>query len=134
VILAIDPGQEKCGLALLEQTGSCIWHRIVSRVELPSEIERILRDETIDRAVVGSGTTSRSLVSWLAEVFGADRVSVIDEKNSTFEARTLYFDLNPPRGFARFLPRGLLSPPGPIDDYAAIILGRRYLKSVEGGR
>ena len=31
------------------------------------------------------------------------------------------------RGGRRLLPLGLRTPPGPVDDFAAVILGRRYI-------
>ena len=51
-----------------------------------------------------------------------------DEAYSTEEARTLYWELNPPQGWRRLMPLGMLTPPVPLDAYAAVVLARRYLK------
>jgi RNase H-fold protein (predicted Holliday junction resolvase) len=132
MIVAIDPGREKCGLAAMRSDGSCAWHRVVPRSEILVEVERLARDEVIETWIVGSGTGSHDLVTDLVGRFGAERVVVVDERDSTLEARGLYFEENPPRGLWRLIPRGLLCPPGAIDDYAAIVLGRRYLGGLQG--
>jgi RNase H-fold protein (predicted Holliday junction resolvase) len=132
VILALDPGKDKCGLALLAGDGTIVWHRIVFTRDLAPELERIKAGDRPVKIVIGSGTTSRESRALLETTFGPERVFVVDERDSTLEARGLYFDLNPPRGLWRLVPRGLLSPPGPIDDYAAIVLGRRWLAASRG--
>ena len=42
-------------------------------------------------------------------------------------ARELYFREHPPRGWRRLVPTGLQLPPVPVDDYAAILIARRFL-------
>jgi RNase H-fold protein (predicted Holliday junction resolvase) len=126
VILAIDPGRDKCGLALLESGGVVVWQRIVERPALAAELSTLCADPPAT-VVIGSGTTSRELVPVLAALFGAERVAVVDERGSTLEARTLYFMDHPPAGLWRLLPRGLVPPPRALDDYAAVVLGRRFL-------
>ena len=38
-------------------------------------------------------------------------------------------DEHRPKGIARLIPKGMRTPPEPIDDYAAVILAERYLKT-----
>ncbi|MBI4858882.1 MAG: hypothetical protein HY815_01205 [Candidatus Riflebacteria bacterium] len=128
MILAVDPGREKCGLAMLEPDGRVLWHRIVTRSDLEAEVATLGTDPAVEAIVVGSGTSSGPLVTLLSKACGGDRVRVVDETNSTLDARALYFEDNPPRGLWSLLPRSLLCPPVPIDDYAAIVLGQRFLK------
>ena len=52
--------------------------------------------------------------------------AIIDEKNTTWEARRLYYLDNPPRGWRRFVPRGLLVPGVAVDGYAALLIIERY--------
>ena len=35
---------------------------------------------------------------------------------------------NPPKGWKKLIPLGMQVPPVPVDDYAAIVIGRKYLK------
>jgi hypothetical protein len=51
----------------------------------------------------------------------------VDERETTLRARALYFADHPPRGWRRLIPLGLQLPPRPIDDYAAILIARRFL-------
>jgi len=55
-------------------------------------------------------------------------VELVDERETTLLARARYFADHPPRGWRRLVPRGMLLPPRPIDDYAALLIAERYLK------
>ena len=55
-------------------------------------------------------------------------VHLIDERETTLRARALYFADHPPRGWRRLIPLGMQLPPCPIDDYAAVLIGRRFLQ------
>ena len=55
-------------------------------------------------------------------------VAVVEEAHSTEEARTLYWQENPPKGLKKLIPLGMLVPPVPLDAYAAVILVRRFLE------
>jgi len=46
---------------------------------------------------------------------------------TTIRARARYFAANPPRGWRRIVPRGMLLPPRPIDDFAAVLIAERFL-------
>jgi hypothetical protein len=82
--------------------------------------------------VVGSGTGSADVLR-LIRAACSDAVCVtIEERDSTLQARQLYWEDTPPRGWQRLLPRGMLVPPRPVDDYAAVVLARRYLQRTAG--
>jgi hypothetical protein len=51
----------------------------------------------------------------------------VNERDSTLEARDLYWKEVPPRGWRRLVPLSLQVPPEPIDDFAAVVLARRHL-------
>ena len=54
-------------------------------------------------------------------------IHLVDEYETSREARGLYFAEHPPRGWRRLVPLGLQLPERPIDDYAAILIARRFL-------
>ena len=54
-------------------------------------------------------------------------IHFVDEYETSRAARELYFAEHPPRGWRRLVPIGLQLPPRPIDDYAAILIARRFL-------
>jgi RNase H-fold protein (predicted Holliday junction resolvase) len=125
-ILAVDPGSDKIGVARVNADGGIAWRRIVPR----SQIERALAElaaQPPEVVVVGDGTTSRAMVPMLKRTFGEEKVQVVDESHSTLEARAIYFADHPPTGLWRLVPLSMQMPAEPIDDYAAVVLARRYL-------
>ncbi len=132
MILSIDPGTKKCGIAVLEYSGKVVFKKIINADSLVYEIESLECGKSIKEAVVGSGTGSKKIVEDL-EILGIKFI-VFNEKNSTLEAKKKYFDENPPFCFFSFIPKSLLFPLKPIDDYAAVVLGERYLKDKKASR
>ena len=130
-VLAVDPGREKCGVAVLDRNSGVLWRQIVPTEELlPAALELIRRHGRLV-LVVGSQTHSsavRLLLQPLLEQGLAAELAVVDEHGSTEEARLRYWRSLPPTGWRKFIPGGLLVPPCAIDDFAAIILGERYFK------
>ncbi len=54
-------------------------------------------------------------------------IELVDERETTLLARKRYFQAHPPRGWRRLVPRGMLLPPRPIDDFAALLIAERLL-------
>lgn len=124
-ILAIDPGSEKCGLAVLDGD-QILLQEIVLRSEIVNRLRNVLPEA--GPIVVGDGTGSRAFIKELVESMPEvrHRVVTVDEKLSSVEARALYWQHNPPQGWRRLLPVSLQTPPVPFDDYVAVILAKRY--------
>ncbi|HHX01577.1 MAG TPA: resolvase [Firmicutes bacterium] len=125
-IMAIDPGNEKCGLAIVYQD-QVLLQEIVARNKIVDRLVAVLPQA--GPIVVGDGTGSKSFVQELSQAMPdvANRIVTIDEKLSSVEARALYWRQNPPKGWRRLFPVSLQTPPVPIDDYVAVILAKRYL-------
>lgn len=125
-VLGIDPGTRKVGFALVEDADSPAIARGIEPVEtLLTRLRPLLGEHPISAVALGSGTNVNRLAQML-EGLGVP-VHVIDETDTTYRARALYFADHPPRGWRRLLPLGLQLPPGPIDDYAALLIARRYI-------
>ena len=124
-ILAIDPGREKCGVAAIERDGTLLWCEIWTRAELETRLQVLAAPAIV---VVGSATASREIVVILGEIWPQLEAQIIDERGSTLEARAEYWRHHPPRGWRRLLPLSLQTPPRPIDDYAALVIARRWLQ------
>lgn len=102
---------------------------VTRRDETPAAVAERLRRYPGARVVVGDGTGSKAFLDDLRRAGVAARdVALVDERLSSEEARRRYFAENPPRGWRRLLPWTLQTPPVPIDDYVAVILGERYLR------
>lgn len=127
ILLAIDPGSDKCGIAVVQGDGMVTLHQVVPTSDIMDFLKGLQEHQTFDAVILGNGTRSRELADQLKAQGICTNIEFVDETNSTLEARNRYFQDNPPRGLRRFLPRGMLTPVEPYDDYAAIILAERYL-------
>ena len=129
-ILAIDPGRDKCGLAVLDREKGALWHRVVVTKELfPVSLE-LVGQYGVRIVVLGNQTYSgevRQILQPLLDQKLVREIIFVDEHGSTEAARARYWRACPPTGWRCFIPRGLLVPPCAIDDYAAIILGERIM-------
>jgi hypothetical protein len=128
LILAVDPGRWKCGLAVLEVPhGRVIVRRVVPTAGLIPAARALGERHALTLAVVGDRTGSAEIRQALTSALPGLAVRTVREAGTTLEARSLYFEDHPPRGWRRVLPRSLQLPPEPYDDYSAIVLGRRFL-------
>jgi RNase H-fold protein (predicted Holliday junction resolvase) len=126
-LLAIDPGLHKCGVAVVAPDGRVLDRAVIATGEIAEEAADRVARFGCQRVVIGNRTTARELHDRLAARGMGTEVVFVDEHHSTQEGRARYFRENPPRGWRRLIPRGLLTPPVPYDDYVAIILAERYL-------
>ena len=124
-VLGIDPGVAKVGFALVDDAGRAIVAGIEPVEGLTRRIAALVAAHPIRALAVGRGTRSAAVGRALEE-FGLP-IHFVDEYETSRRARELYFAENPPRGWRRLVPVGLLLPPRPIDDYAAVLIARRYL-------
>ncbi len=124
MIIALDPGQN-LGIAFVEDdardTGRLLWCEVITLEGL-----RTLDVPPKSTFVVGDGTGHEKVLQVLHER-GFSYI-VVDEVGTTLEAKTLYFKAHPPKGFLRFLPKGMWAAPRNLDDYAAYAIALRYLK------
>ena len=127
-IIAIDPGKDKCGMAVLAATGEVLRQGILKTENLPQELQGAMGEFEINTLVIGNGTTSKKAQETIKTAAPNLRVEVIDEYGTTELARKDYFKKNPPTGWRRFIPLTMQTPPVPVDDYAAVILGRKWLE------
>jgi len=130
-VLAIDPGSSKCGMALVtrDELGQIqlVWRKIVEPGQV---IERMVEARAVrgfELVIVGSGTNSDDVVRNIREDWVGAAILIIDEKNTTLEARERYWAVTKRRGWRRLLPATLQVPPEPVDDFAAFILAERVL-------
>lgn len=126
-ILSIDPGREKTGIAILKNS-DVLEHKIINSDELVQIIKSLLEKYIIKTIVMGNGTSSKKKYDLLKREFIDRDIVLINEYRTTDEARKLYFQENPPKSWKKLIPLGMQVPPVPVDDYAAIVIGRKYLK------
>ena len=125
-VLAIDPGREKCGVAVLASDGRVLVQRVVTTAELDAAVGALIRAYE-PNVIMGNGTTSADAKKRV-EALGVS-VTLVDEYRTTDAAKCAYWEAHPPRGWRRLMPRGMLVPPVPVDDFVAVILAQRFLEN-----
>ena len=126
--LGIDPGKSKTGLALVDGVGKIAKLHIAESQNIDNEIVEFIKNSCPVQIVLGNGTNSRNICEVVQKVLPDVFITVVEEAHSTEEARTLYWQENPPKGLKKLIPLGLLVPTVPLDAYAAVILVRRFLE------
>ena len=126
--LGIDPGRSKTGLALVDGAGKIVKLHIAESQNIDNEIVEFIKNSCPVHIVLGNGTNSRNIGESVKRVLNDVMVTVVEEAHSTEEARSLYWQENPPKGLKKLIPLGMLVPPVPLDAYAAVILVRRFLE------
>jgi len=130
-VLAIDPGTSKCGLALVRRDAEgelhLAWNCIATRDQVIAKLHEAHDVEAYSMVIVGSGTSSKPLIHEIRAELPSMAILVVDEKDTTYEARERYWEHNPRRGWRRLLPSTLQVPPVPVDDFAAFVIAERVL-------
>lgn len=131
IVLAIDPGSNKCGMAIVYRSKAgrldLLWRAVVPTPELQAKIEQVSKEQNFSLIIVGSGTKSKDIVGKIRETLPSIGVLVVDERDTSMKARERYWEHNPRKGWRKLLPATLQIPPEPVDDFAALILAERVL-------
>jgi RNase H-fold protein (predicted Holliday junction resolvase) len=127
-ILGFDPGRQKCGLAVMASNRQLLYHQVVPAEGALATIQSLCQQFAVELVAIGDQTSAKA---WFEQLAGnlPDRVRVVlvDERYSSLEARERYWQMYPPTGLARLIPKGMRVPPRPVDDIVAIVLIERYL-------
>lgn len=126
--LGIDPGRSKTGLALVDAAGQIVALHIAMTENMEAELKDFVGTQALAGIVMGNGTNNKAIGAAVRRVFPAVALSLVGEAHSTEEARTLYWQVNPPTGWRKLVPLGMLVPEEPLDAYAAVVQVRRWLK------
>lgn len=136
IYLGIDPGIFKVGWAFVSGKGELLLSGIISRSDFeefflilensnwyqlkPFVIEgfiETLPDVFQPEIILGGGTSSDFYLGLLKSKGYIPRI--VSEYGTTLGARSLYWELHPPRGIRKLIPISLRLPPREIDDLAA---------------
>jgi RNase H-fold protein (predicted Holliday junction resolvase) len=127
-VLGLDPGTRKCGYAVLTSLDAApSLLGIAPLGELSATLQGLFERFSIEVVAIGHGTNA-SVVCAAVTALGFPFV-LVDERETTLRARSRFFADHPPRGWKRLIPRGMLVPDRPIDDYAALLIAERYLRA-----
>ncbi len=128
IILGFDPGRDKCGVAVMNAERSVVYHQVIESDRASATIQELCNKFAVELIVMGDRTTAKSWHTRLtSKLAAAIPIVMVDENNSTLQARDRYWEMYPPRGLNRLIPPGMRVPPRPVDDIVAILLIERYL-------
>jgi RNase H-fold protein (predicted Holliday junction resolvase) len=126
-VLGIDPGTRKCGIAVVTAPlATPLALEVVPFASFRERVDALIAGHAVRAVALGGGTHTNAAAAALAGVLVP--ISVVDERETTLLARARYFRANPPAGWRRLVPRGMLLPPRPIDDFAALLIAERFLQ------
>ena len=126
-VISIDPGKSKCGLVLAEISEKKVYEAIVIRSELLEGYVRNLNAvENISKIIIGNGTTSREITKKMD--FFKKEIIIFEEKNTTFRAKSRYFELFPISGLKFLIPREIFILDKNLDAISALIILEDYCK------
>ena len=128
-VIAVDPGRDKCGVAVVHRRDGAVWKAVVETPKLASVVAELARRHEISAVILGNRTSHREALAALTAIgppAGPLNVMLIDEHRSTDEARRRYWREHRPRGLWRLVPVTMRIPPVAVDDYVAVILAERF--------
>ena len=131
VVIAVDPGRDKCGVAVVRRDGGVLHQSVVAAGRMAEAVAALAAAHAVDTVVVGDRTGHKVAMAALGQLRPGGRpldIRTVDEHRSSDEARGRYWRENPPRGLSRLVPVTLLVPPVPVDDYVAVILAERFYR------
>lgn len=129
VVIAVDPGRDKCGVAVVRSDGAVLRKSVVAAGRMAESVEALAVEHAVGTVVVGDRTGHKAALAALGALRPTGRpldVRTVDEHRTSDEARARYWRDHPPRGLARLMPVTLRVPPVPVDDYVAVILAERF--------
>ncbi|MBR0518487.1 Holliday junction resolvase RuvX [bacterium] len=127
VIVSVDPGREKCGIAVVDSSGNILKRKVVTTSSVIDNLLELTEKYSADKILIGSGTNSKTIKKRIIDSIPNIPIDIVDETHSTEIARKLYFKEYPPKGIFKIIPIGLQIPPVPYDDFAAVVLAKKYL-------
>ena len=127
-VITIDPGKSKCGLVLAEISEKKVYKAIIVKSELlENYVRNLISAEDISQIIIGNGTTSREIIEKL--YFFKKQIITFEEKNTTYRAKSRYFELFPISGLKFLIPRDIFILNKNLDAISALIILEDYCKT-----
>ena len=126
-LLSIDPGKYKCGLVVAEISEKKVYKAIILKSEsLVDYVRNLVKAEDISKIIIGNGTNSKEIQVKLN--FLKKEIITFEEKNTTYRAKTRYFELFPISGLKSLIPREVFILNKNLDAISALIILEDFCK------
>ena len=120
-VIAIDPGNYKCGIVLADLEHKIVDEAIVIQGNLLLKyLKKIFQRNDYIELLIGNGTSSQKYIKVLNKL--TTKIIIVEEKNSTYRAKQRYFEIFPLIGLKSFLPREIFLIDKNLDALAALII------------
>ncbi|MFN2341417.1 MAG: Holliday junction resolvase RuvX [Halanaerobium sp.] len=131
-LLALDPGRDKVGTAVLSFNKEEKEKTIVKIDELLDHLDEIFNKYQIAEIVIGNGTGAEDLKEMISSSHHDFKIRFVEEEFTTEEAQARYLEEKPMSNYEKML-RKVVSwkIKKPLDDYAALIIGEKYLEKLD---
>ena len=129
MILGFDPGRDKCGVAVADNKVTVHFHQVIESADAIAKIKQLTQQYPVNLIVMGNLTTAKTWYEKLVSNFESIPIIMVDENNSSLEARDRYWQIYPAKGLQKLIPQTMRIPPCPIDDIVAILLIERYVQN-----
>ena len=127
-VITIDPGKSKCGIVLAEISEKKVYKAIILKSELlENYVRNLIAAEEISQIIIGNGTTSNEIREKL--YFFKKEIITFEEKNTTYRAKSRYFELFPISGLKFLIPREVFILNKNLDAISALIILEDYCKT-----
>ena len=126
-VITIDPGKSKCGLVLAEISEKKVYEAIILKSEVIEDyVRNIISVEDISKIIIGNGTTSKETIEKLD--FYKKEIITFEERNTTYRAKSRYFELFPISGLKFLIPKEVFILNKNLDAISALIILEDYCK------
>jgi RNase H-fold protein (predicted Holliday junction resolvase) len=132
MLLGFDPGRDKCGIAVISSPQQILYHEVIAAAEAIPTVVSLAEQYSLETIIMGDRTTAKTWKPQLEKAVPHATIVLVNEHYSTLQARDRYWQMFPPKGLMRLVPKGMRVPPRPIDDIVAMILIERYQQQNQG--
>ena len=125
--ISIDPGKYKCGFVFADSDEKKVLQaKVILSNSLVKNLKEFQNSDDNIQVIIGNGTSSREHIKDLG--FLKNDLLIAEEKNTTFRAKSRFFEIFPINGIKRYLPREIFIYNLNLDAISAIIILEDYLK------
>lgn len=132
VVIAVDPGRSKCGVAVVsprpdQPRPHVHWRGVEPTLRVVDRVAELAETWQPRAVLVGDGTQGRHVLRGLrSRLPESVPIIAVPEENTSRRARERVVQDSLPRGIARLVPRGMRVPNQPWDDVVAILLAEDW--------
>tara|TARA_Y100000589_G_scaffold71021_1_gene63413 strand:+ start:1090 stop:1527 length:438 start_codon:yes stop_codon:yes gene_type:complete len=125
--ISIDPGRYKCGFVFADSVKKKVLQaKVILCNSLVDNIKELRKSDENIKVIIGNGTSSREHIQNLE--FLKNDLFIAEEKNTTYRAKSRFFEIFPINGIKRYIPREIFIYNLNLDAISAIIILEDYLK------